>query len=161
MALPWRNKGRDGGALAPLSDLRKEIDRMFDAFTRDPWGSLSDFGTNKTWFPMIDIAENEQEVIVRAEVPGVDPAHLDITVMGDRLTLSGEKKESAERKEKDFYQSETRYGSFSRSVDLPSGVDTEQVTAEHANGVVTIKLKKTAAATAKKIQIKTTVGERP
>jgi HSP20 family protein len=154
--IPWRNKGRDGGALAPLSDLRHEIDRMFDAFTRDPWGSLSEFGGSKAWFPAIDVAENDREVIVRAEVPGIDPKELDITVTSDRLTLSGEKKETTERKDKDFYQSETRYGSFSRSVDLPSGVDTEHVTAEHTNGVVTIKLKKTAAAATKKIQVKTT-----
>ncbi len=153
--IPWRNKGRERGALAPLSDLRQEIDRMFDAFTRDPWGSLSEFGTNKSWFPAIDIAENDQEVTVRAELPGVDPKDLEITVTGDRLTLSGEKKETTERKDKDFYHSETRYGGFSRSVDLPGGVDTEQVTAEHANGVITIKLKKSAAATAKKIQVKT------
>jgi HSP20 family protein len=154
--IPWRNKGREGGGLAPLSELRHEIDRMFDAFTRDPWGSLTEFGANKAWFPAIDVSENDQEIIVRAEVPGVDPSELDITVTGDRLTLSGEKKESTERKDKDSYQSETRYGSFSRSVDLPSGVDTEHVTADHANGVVTIKLKKTAAATSKRIQVKST-----
>ena len=129
---------------------------MFENFSRDPWGTLSELGTNKVWCPAIDITQNEHEVIVRAEVPGIDPNELDITVTSDRLTLAGEKKESTERQDKDFYQRETRYGSFSRSVDLPSGVDTEQVTAEHANGVVTIKLKKTAAATAKKIQVKTT-----
>jgi HSP20 family protein len=141
--------------LAPLSDLRQEIDRMFDAFSRDPWGSISEFGTSKAWFPAIDVAENDKVVIVRAEVPGVDPKELEITVTGDRLTLAGEKKETTERKDKDFYHSETRYGSFTRSVQLPSDVDTENVTAEHSNGVVTIKLKKTAAAASKKIQVKT------
>lgn len=152
--IPWRNKGREG-VLAPLADLRQEIDRMFDSFSRDPWGSLSEFGTNRSWFPAIDIAENDQEVTVRAEVPGVAPEELEITVAGNRLTLSGEKKETTQRKDKDVYQSETRYGSFTRSVELPSGVDTNDVTAEHTNGVVTIKLKKTAAAATKKIQIKT------
>lgn len=152
--IPWRGKGRDG-ALAPLADLRHEIDRMFDAFTRDPWGSLSELGMGRQLFPAIDIAENDQEVIVRAEVPGVDANDLDVTVTGNRLTLTGEKKESTERKDKDFYQSETRYGSFSRSVELPSGVDTEQVSAEHSNGVITIRLKKAAAAASKKIQVKT------
>lgn len=152
--IPWRNKGREGG-LAPLTELRQEIDRMFETFSRDPWGSLSEFGWNKSWFPAVDVEENDQEVIVRAEVPGVDPKDLDISVTGNRLTLSGEKKETTERKDKDLYQSETRYGSFSRSVELPSGVDTEQVSAEHANGVVTVRLKKTAAAATKKIQVRT------
>lgn len=154
MALvPWKNKGREG-MLAPLSDLRHEIDRMFESFSRDPWGSLSEFSTGRDWFPAIDIAENDKEVIVRAEVPGVDPKELEISITGDRLTISGEKKECCERKDKDFYQSETRYGRFSRSVDLPSGVDAEQVNAEHANGVLTIRLNKTAAAATKKIQVK-------
>jgi len=152
--IPWRNKGRDG-ALAPLSELRHEIDRMFESFSRDPWGSLSELGGTKAWVPAIDIEENDQEVIVRAEVPGVDPNELEITINGNRLTLSGEKKEITERKEKDVYQSETRYGSFTRSVELPSGVDATDVTAESTNGVVTIRLKKTAAAATKKIQIKT------
>jgi HSP20 family protein len=151
--IPWRNKGREG-VLAPLADLRHEIDRMFDSFSRDPWGSLSEFGTNRSWFPAIDITENDQEVIVRAEVPGVKPEELEITVTGNRLTLSGEKKETTERKDKDVYHSETRYGSFTRSVELPSGVNTTDVTADHAHGVVTIKLRKTAAAATKKIEIK-------
>jgi HSP20 family protein len=151
--IPWRNKARAASAGA-LTDLRHEIDRMFENFSRDPWGSLGEFTNTKGWFPAIDLAENDQEVIVRAEVPGVDPNDLDVSVTGNRLTISGEKKESTERKDKDFYHSETRYGSFSRSVELPSEVDAEQVSAEHANGVLTISLKKTAAATTKKIAVK-------
>jgi len=153
--IPWRNKGRDG-ALAPLSDLKQEIDRMFDAFTRDPWSSLSEPGANRPWVPPVDIAENDQEVTVRAEVPGVDPKELDISVTGSRLTISGEKKETTERKEKDCYQTETRFGSFTRSVELPSDVDTSAVSAEHVNGVLTIRMKKTAAAAKKKIEVTTT-----
>ena len=153
--IPWRNKGREG-ALAPLADLRHEIDRMFESFTRDPWGSLSELGVSRQWLPAIDIEENAQEVIVRAEVPGVDPNELEITVTGNRLTLSGEKKETTERKDKDIYQSETRYGSFTRMVELPSGVDTNDISAESSNGIVTITLKKTAASTTKKIQVKST-----
>lgn len=152
--IPWRNKGRDG-ALAPLSELRQEIDRMFEAFSRDPWGSLSELGSGKSWLPAVDIEENDQEVIVRAEVPGVDPKDLDVSINGNRLTISGEKKETSERKDKDRYQSETRYGSFTRLVELPSGVDAGAVTAESSHGVVTITLKKTAAAATKKIQVKT------
>jgi HSP20 family protein len=152
--IPWRNKGREGSSGA-LADLRHEVDRMFENFSRDPWGSLTEFANTKGWFPAIDLAENDKEVIVRAEVPGVAPDELEISVTGNRLTISGEKKESTERKDKDFFHSETRYGRFSRSVELPSEVDTEQVAAEHANGVITITLKKTAAATTKKIPVKT------
>jgi HSP20 family protein len=157
--IPWRNKSREGngGGLAPLAELRQEMDRLFDNFTRDPWGSLtSGFEPAARWFPALDVAETDQEVTIHAEVPGVDPNDLDISVTGRRLTLSGEKKETSERKEKDYFHTETRYGNFTRSIELPSDVDTENVNAEHSNGVLTITLKKTAAATKKKIQVKTT-----
>jgi HSP20 family protein len=111
---------------------------------------------SKTWFPAVDIAENDKEVIVRAEVPGVDPQSLDITVANNRLTLSGEKKETSEKKGTDYYHTETRYGSFSRTLELPAGVDTEHVTAEHGHGVVTVTLTKTQAAATKRIHVKTT-----
>jgi HSP20 family protein len=152
--MSWKNRGREG-VLAPLSDLRQDIDRMFESFTRNPWGSLSEFGNGRDWFPAMDVAETDKEVIVRAEVPGVDPKDLDISITGDRLTISGEKKECSERKDKDFYQSESRYGRFSCEVDLPSDVDTDQVQAEHSHGVLTVRLTKTAAAATRKIQIKT------
>jgi HSP20 family protein len=88
-------------------------------------------------------------------VPGVDPNEIDITVTGDCLTIAGEKKETIEKKEQDNSYRESRYGSFSRTVRLPASVDSHHVTAEHANGVVTITLKKTPSATAKKIPVKT------
>lgn len=155
MALvPWKNKGREG-VLAPLSDLRQEIDRMFESFARNPWGALGELSGGRDWYPSVDVAENDKEVIVRAEVPGVDPQELDISITGDRLTISGEKKECCERKDKDYYQCESRYGRFSRSIDLPSDVDTEHVQAEHSHGVLTVRLTKTAAAATKKIPVKT------
>ena len=88
-------------------------------------------------------------------LPGIDPKELDVTVTGNQLVLSGEKKESSEHDEKDFYRSETRYGSFRRTVPLPEGVDTENVDAQYANGVLTLRLKKIAPAAAKRIEVKT------
>jgi HSP20 family protein len=104
----------------------------------------------------LDVSENDTHVTVRAEVPGVDPNELEITVTGDRLTVAGEKKETVEKKDQDNSYRESRYGSFSRTVRLPASVDSQHVTAEHANGVVAITLKKTPAATAKKIPVKKT-----
>ncbi len=93
---------------------------------------------------------------VRAELPGIDPKDLDVTVTGNQLVLSGEKKESSEHDGKDFYHSETRYGSFRRMIPLPDGVDTENVDAQYANGVLTLHLKKTAPAAQKRIEVKAT-----
>jgi HSP20 family protein len=130
------------------------MDRVFDTFMRDPWGALSDrLNGQRSLFPMLDISENDHEVTVRAEVPGVDPKDLQITVTGNRLELAGEKKESKERQEADSFHRETHHGSFRRVVELPSGVDPQQITAEQSNGIVTIRLKKSQAAASRRIPI--------
>lgn len=155
--IPWRNKQResDGGRLAPLMALRGEMDRLFESFFREPIGALdwSPWGAGK-WSPAIDVAEDDKEVTVRAELPGIDPKELEISVSGNQLFISGEKKESSETKEKDFYHSETRYGSFRRSMPLPEGVDTENVDAQYSNGVLTLRLRKTVPAAAKRIEVR-------
>ena len=91
---------------------------------------------------------------MRAELPGIDPKDLEVSVVGNQLVLSGEKRESSETKEKGVFHSETRYGSFRRTVPLPDGIDTEHVDAQYANGVLTLRLAKTAAAATKRIEVK-------
>jgi len=91
---------------------------------------------------------------VRAEIPGIDPADVEVTVSGNQLVISGEKKESAERGGKDFHVSESRYGSFRRIVPLPGAVDATQVDAHCADGVLTVNLKKSQTAAAKRIDVK-------
>jgi HSP20 family protein len=156
--IPWRNKQHDGmtGETAPLATLRNEMDRLFDSFVREPLGMLDwpAFMGGEKWWPAIDIAESDKEITVRAEIPGIDPKELDVTVTGNQLVISGEKKESSEKKEKGFYHSEARYGSFRRAIPLPEGIDSEHVDANYANGILTLKLQKTPAAVAKKIEIK-------
>jgi HSP20 family protein len=154
--IPWRNK-REGqeSELSPLVSLRGEMDRLFDNFLSEPFGALDwpQWGVSK-WSPAIDVAEDDKELSVRAELPGIDPKDLDVTVVGNQLVLSGEKRESSETKEKGVYHSETRYGSFRRTVPLPEGVDTEHVDAQYANGVLTLRLPKTATASQKRIEVK-------
>ena len=137
--------------------LRSEIDRLFDSFVREPFGALDwpSWGGGK-WSPAIDVAESDKEVTVRAELPGIDPKDLDVTVSGGQLMISGEKKESSETKDKGVYHSETRYGSFHRTVPLPEGVDTEHVDAQYAHGVLTLRLAKTPQAATKRIEVKVT-----
>jgi len=155
--IPWKTKrsGENGGEVSPLVELRGEMDRLFDSFIRDPWGSLSEgLGGQRSWLPTVDIAETDQDVTVRAEIPGINPRDLEISVSGNRLTLAGEKKDHTEKQSKDYYHTESHYGAFRRTIELPSGVDPEQVSAEHSNGVVTIRLKKTRAAATRKIEVK-------
>jgi HSP20 family protein len=153
--IPWRNKREDAGEIAPLVSFRNEMDRLFDTFLREPFGAMDwpQWGGGK-WSPAVEMAEDEKELTVRAELPGIDPKDLDVSVVDNHLVLSGEKKESSETKEKGVYHSETRYGSFRRTLPLPEGVDTEHVDAQYTNGVLTLHLPKTAPAPQKKIEVK-------
>jgi len=156
--IPWKGKNRENGggqALAPLAEFRSEMNRLFDSFFHDPFGSMGEsLGNLSAWSPSLDVAETDNEVTVRAEIPGADPKDIDVSVEGNRLLISGEKKESSEKKEQSFYQRETYYGRFSRQVELPQGVDPNNVNAEYKGGVLTVHLKKTPGAAAKKIPVK-------
>ncbi|UCG31863.1 MAG: Hsp20/alpha crystallin family protein [Phycisphaerales bacterium] len=157
--IPWRGKSRSAAIGEPvpqtsLQRFRDEIDRTFERFFRDPWGAvesgLSAFGP---WGPAVDVSQTDTEVAVRAEIPGLDPKDLDITIQGNMLVLAGEKRESAEEKGKDFSYSECRYGSFRRTIELPSSIDPDKVTAEHKNGVITIRIEKSQAEQPKRINV--------
>jgi HSP20 family protein len=156
--IPWRNKQPEGvrGELSPIVALRGEMDRLFDSFFREPFGAMDWplWGQGK-WSPAVDMAESDKELTVRAELPGIDPKDMDVSVTGNQLVISGEKRETTEGDGKDFYHSETRYGSFRRVMPLPEGIDTEKVEAQYANGVLTLHLPKTASAATKRIEVKT------
>ncbi len=154
--IPWRNKRESpSGEMSPMFALRSEVDRLFDSFLREPFGSLDwPLWKSDKWTPAIDVAESDKELTVRAELPGIDPKDLNVSVTGNQLVLSGEKKETSETDEKGFHQCETRYGSFHRTIPLPEGVDTENVDAQYVNGVLTLRLTKTAPTPAKRIEVK-------
>jgi HSP20 family protein len=140
----------------PLVSFRNEMNRLFDNFwTGELWPER--FGFAKT-FPNVEVTETDTDVIVRAEVPGLEPGDLDISVADDVLTIQGEKKEEKEESEKGATVREVHYGSFSRSIRLPSGVDVDKVDAECRKGVCKITLPKVESQKTKKIEIK---GEKP
>ncbi len=152
----WRNKGEgQPGEMSPLFALRSEVDRLFDSFLREPLSSLDwrPWGSDK-WTPAIDVTENDKELTVRAELPGIDPKDIDVSVSGNQLVLRGEKKDTSETEEKGLHQCETRYGSFHRTIPLPEGVDTENIDAQYTQGVLTLRLAKIAPATEKRIEVK-------
>lgn len=156
--IPWRNKSRQRAPAetTPLAALRGEVDRLFDSFLREPLAGLEwPFGSERGWAPAVDVAEDEQEVTVRAEIPGMDPKDLDVTITGNHLVLAGEKKESTEKQGKGFYHSESRFGAFRRSIPLPEAVDPDNIEAEYAQGVLEIRLKKLPSASVKRIDVKT------
>jgi len=146
-----RNGGRDLSA-SPLGRLHDEMDTLFNRFFGPDWG-LEPLRTGY-WLPALDIAERENEVLVKAELPGMKADDIDIQVQGNVLTISGEKKESKEDKDENYYHAERHYGSFRREVTLSSEVDVDHIKAEYKDGVLTITLPKTEQAKPKKISVK-------
>lgn len=139
--------------LPTISSMQEEMNRMFDRFFKG--GESSDFGmTPASWAPPLDLSETADKVTVKAEIPGMDPKEIDISIQGDTLIIKGEKKEEKEEKGKNYYRMERRYGSFSRVVDLPASVDTNKVTAECKNGVLEITMQKKEEVKPKQISVK-------
>ena len=90
--------------------------------------------------PVVDVVEKDKEYEITAELPGLDEKNIEVKLSDDVLTIKGEKKEEKEEKQKDYYLSERRYGSFQRSFRLPDGVDAEKIEARFKNGVLTLSL---------------------
>lgn len=130
----------------PLDSLRSEIDRVFSEF-----GSPSIFDNAlarlpaafSRGIPAVDLVETEKAFELSAELPGVDAKDVDVTLADGILTIKGEKSEAKEEKDKGYYLSERRYGSFQRSLELPRGVDSEKIEANFSNGVLKLILPKT------------------
>lgn len=139
----------------PFSLLRREMDSLFDNFFRG--FDVEPFESRMGAFsPKVDVTENEKEIKISAELPGMDEKDIDVSLQKDMLTIKGEKKEEKEDKGKDYYRMERSYGSFSRTIPLSVEVETDKVEAKFKKGVLSITLPKTAKAVAetKKIAVK-------
>jgi HSP20 family protein len=157
--IPRKNKQKATGGETHLpevySKLRSEMDGLFDRFLRAPWDlPLDFFGPANKWTPAVEVIDGAKEVTVKAEVPGVDPKELEISISGNVLTISGEKKEAKEEKGDGFYRSERCFGSFRRSLELPSTANTEKVAADYSKGVLTVRVEKAESAKPRKIAIR-------
>ncbi len=116
---------------AELGDLRSRFDRMFEELTEGRAGQ---------WTPAIDVVHEKDNLILRADVPGIKPEEVKIEVQDDILTVSGEHEESKEEKDKSFLRRERRFGSFRRSMALPAGVDAKKIKAKTHDGVVEVTI---------------------
>jgi HSP20 family protein len=103
----------------------------------------------------LDVSETDGQVEIRLDLPGVEAKEIDIQLNENLLTISGERKEEKEEKNKTYHRVERRYGSFSRSISLPCPVKQEAIDAQYRDGVLTIKLPKSEEARARKIKVKT------
>ncbi|MBI5116853.1 Hsp20/alpha crystallin family protein [Candidatus Poribacteria bacterium] len=145
----WRPRGE----LDPFRDLQEEINRLFDfSLGRRPLERMGLF--EGEWAPAIDMYEDENKVVVKAELPGLTDKDIDVNIMNGTLTVKGEKKKEEEKKEHGFYRLERSYGAFSRSITLPAAVDAGKVTASFKNGILEIELPKKEEAKPKQIKVK-------
>jgi HSP20 family protein len=158
---------RQNPALAPLHSVRHEINQVFDQFDRGwrPFFRSSIFHyvplarPQSYWsVPPVDILDKEKSYELAAEVPGIGPDNLEVKIVGDRLVIKGEKKDSWEKNEGGCHLSERRYGAFERSFRLPKGIDLDKIDASLNSGVLTVVAPKCAAAqkSSKRIEVKAT-----
>jgi HSP20 family protein len=128
---------------------RREMDRLFDNF----FGTESMLMSNGNWVPDIDVSETDDEIVVRMDIPGMDKEDIRVAMSGDYLTVSGERKEEKEEKQKHFFSMERRLGTFERTIPIPAVVNDKKVNAEYKSGVLVIHLPRTAEAKSHRIPI--------
>ena len=137
----------------PIGWLRTEIDRLFDDFGRPARSALQSGLRNLAPMPALEMVEDETHYRLNAELPGLDQGDVDVTVTDGILSITGEKKEETERKEKGFMLSERRYGAFERHIALPGDADPDAIKARVKHGVLSITIAKDVKAPNRKRRI--------
>ncbi|MCG3128476.1 MAG: Spore protein SP21 [Phycisphaerae bacterium] len=158
--VPWRRKREVGSALAPidqpLSLLRDQMESVLERFMRDPFAwPWEQADEDLIAMPRTDLADTADAVTVTMELPGVNPDAVDVEISGDVLTVRGEKRSDREEKQKNYHYVERQFGGFQRSIRLPSGVDADDVDASFKDGVLTIRVGKSAGAKPKTVKVRT------
>jgi len=136
---------------ADIRSLRRHADRLFDDFS--PGSRLIPWESAEFVFPL-DVYETEESLVVKAPLPGVRPEDVDISITDDVLTIKGEAKSEEEVKRENYHRRELRYGSFCRSVPLPTQVEHGKAEAVFEQGILTVTLPKTAEVKPKTIKVK-------
>jgi HSP20 family protein len=133
-----------------LDSLQSDMNRLFDRFF-DTRGNGS--ATGRRWIPAMDLVETEDHLVLRGDLPGLTEEDVDIEIKDGVLTVSGERKAESEEKGEGYHRIERAFGSFSRSLSLPQGIDPDKVEAKFDNGVLEIRIPKPAEARPTRVQI--------
>jgi HSP20 family protein len=137
----------------PFLSLQRDVEEVFENFTRD-WPTFRSTGLATDLVPSTDVVENDKEIQITAELPGLEEKDVQINLADGVLTIKGEKKAEKEEQDKNYRLVERSYGSFSRSIELPAGVDAGSIKASISKGVLTVVIPKPAPAQSKKIEVK-------
>jgi HSP20 family protein len=153
MALVRWDPGRE------IDTLQGDVNRLFDSFFgRREAGGVSQ---SRRWVPAMDLAETEDSLVLRADVPGVDRNDIAVEVKDGVLTVTGERHAQSEDKREGYHRVERSYGSFARSLELPKGIDPEGVDASYEDGVLEVRIPKPAERQPTKVEVKGGEGGKP
>jgi HSP20 family protein len=145
--IPWSSRD-----ISPARRIRQLQDEFVDLFKGFPgWPTAGSESTS--WFPAINVKDNEKHVVVTAELPGVDKSDVHIDVTGDTLTIRGDKKEERSDRGESWWRRESSYGSFMRRIALPAEVDSGNTEAKMTNGMLEIRMPKVTGTKTKSIKI--------
>jgi len=143
----WRPFG--GDLKLRERDFAHDLNRYFNDM-QSWWEGTGELGA---WSPDVNVYDKENEIVVEAEMPGMKKEDIDVSVQDHTLTLSGERKEETETKDKHFYRRERVEGSFLRSIGLPTNVDSAKIDASYKDGVLTLTIPKAEEAKTKRVEI--------
>lgn len=148
--VPWKSRETGLDLFDNLEDFQREMNRLFDLKLSRSFKA----GNGSTlWAPAVDIADEKDQIRVKADLPGMRREDIDVTVENDVLTIKGEKREEKEVKEKDMVRSERYYGAFHRAFSLPASIDATKVNASYKDGVLEIALPKKEGAKSRQIKV--------
>jgi len=136
-----------------LSDIRSEMNRLFDGFFGRPSQVGQVGGMERVWAPAVDMYETKDELVITAELPGLNEKDIHLSITGDMLTIRGERRWDQEVKQENHYRSERWFGKFERTLPLPIPVQAEKVKASYRDGVLTVTLPKAEEIKPKEIKI--------
>lgn len=155
--IPWHRRTSlpvrsDSSLPSSFVELRHAMDRILERMPILEWPELEEGG--RRFLPTVDVYEEDDEIVVTAELPGMDPDDIDIQLSGNELSIHGEKRESTDSTDGGMHHCERRYGVFTRRIELPSSADTDKIKAEQQDGVLTIRVRKRPEATSRRIDVR-------
>lgn len=146
--VPWRRTER----WEPFRQLQQEMDQVMQRFFGEAPEGAAQAG-QQVWTPRVDVEEDDKAYVVKADLPGVDPKDVEISVVDNALVLRGHKTEERKEQKKNYHRVERFEGEFYREIPLPRGIDLDRIEARDAKGVVTVTIPKKAEAQPKKIAV--------
>jgi len=145
--------------VAELGTIQNEMNRLFNTFFDQPSGGSRGGGTSRRWIPPMDLVETDDHYVLRADLPGLADEDVNVQLEDNELTISGERTSEHEQQQEGYYRLERAFGSFSRSLTLPEGVDPDGVQAHFERGVLEIQIPKPEQKKPRQVQI--SLGDRP